>query len=389
MDEALAPNLTAAALSLQGKEVFTWVVKATFPGTYATFGPRCEPSWTEFIWSHPVARSPAVIWCQRCINTWFLARRHNDATMLATSRDLYNRGLQSLVCILGDPTMVTSDTVLTTAVMLGVYEMFDGLGPHSWLIHSRGIATLFRLRGPKAHQTGFGRTLYVTFRSFFVAEAFLRQEPCFLAGAEWREVNLETAAMDEAKGKGSRLGAMVERVFNETVLCPGYFQRTSELMMIARRERRRRRDRGRDEGSTRHALVLELRHSVDRLRDLQQQLGRLADQDQDRDWDCGQPVRPGVDSITGPIPQDFVHRIARASLQGIGSAIALLEQLTVGLQDRWSDSAPSWSLPSVRSIQELEHDRRRQEGRAQSQSEDWIDQLAMSMGTLAIKTDMT
>ncbi|KAI9041882.1 uncharacterized protein KD926_006428 [Aspergillus affinis] len=203
MDEALAPNLTAAALSLQGKDVFTRVVKATFPGTYATFGPRCEPSWTDFIWSHPAARSPAVIWCQRCINTWFL--------------------LQDLGRLLGNPAMVASDTVLTTAVMLGVYEMFDGLGP-------------------------------------------------------------------TPKGKGSRLGAIVERAFNETVLCPGYFQRT-----------------GRDDPSSRHALVLELRHSVDRLRDLQRQLGTLpADQDQE------EPMRRGMDTIIrGPIPLDFVHRIDR------------------------------------------------------------------------------
>ncbi|THC90691.1 hypothetical protein EYZ11_009847 [Aspergillus tanneri] len=381
MDESVAPNLAATALNAQSKQIFQHVVHATFPGTFATFGQRVDPNWKDFVLTHPAAQNVTVTWCIRCLSTWFLAKRHQDKNLLITSRHLYSRGLRCLLNLLRIPSMVKSDTVLATAMMLGVYEMFDGVGPNSWLIHSHGIGALFCLRGPQAHQSGFGRTMHLTYRSFLVAEAFQRQEACFLAEPEWQEMNREMLAVEEREGKGSKLGAIIEHTFNEMALCPGFLKRTSDQITCRMPE------------SVGEILVEEIRHSVAILRDLQLRLSSIpAKMDREK---CGQ--RRG--SITGPIPVDFVHMITKSSLQAIRSAVALQDQLLVLLEARKIQScsltgaeetnAP-WSLEPVQSVHELVQQTSRAEDNMdheeQTKGEDWLDHLAMSMGTLAIKS---
>jgi hypothetical protein len=52
--------------------------------------------------------------------------------------------------------------------------MVDGTRKDSWIQHSSDIAYLLRIRGWQAHQDGFGRNLYFSYRSFLVAEAFIK-----------------------------------------------------------------------------------------------------------------------------------------------------------------------------------------------------------------------
>ncbi|KAB8235636.1 Zn(II)2Cys6 transcription factor [Aspergillus alliaceus] len=378
MDQTLAPNLTATALDTQLKEVFSDVVSAIFPNLYAAFSARVDLTWVDFVRHHSAAQPSAVNWGIRCLNTWYLARRHRDDGQLQVSRHMYNRALRGLVQALRDPTKVKSDSTLAAAMALGVYEMLDGVGPNSWLVHSRGIGALFRLRGADAHRSGFGRTMYTTYRAFLVAEAFVCQEACFLEGEEWRKMNRDALRAEEREGKAGQLGEITETAFGEVLLCPGYLVRTREAIT------------GPTSEESREALAAAIRCSRDILRGLQGRLAAILE------LRLNGPVVQRRNTLHGHVPEEFAHTISHRSLRGIDSALALLDQLLVLLVAKKIrmlgsvDSEPGespWDTVTYRPAPEGPAPVSEEKlGENPVEALDWLDQLALSMGTLALKT---
>ncbi|KAE8396911.1 hypothetical protein BDV37DRAFT_88719 [Aspergillus pseudonomiae] len=379
IDQSFTRNLTATALDTQLKEVFSDVVYAVFPNLYAAFSARVDLTWVDFVRHHSAAQSSAVNWGIRCLNTWFLARRHHDHDQLQASRHMYNRALRCLAQSLRDPVRVKSDDTLAAAIALGVYEVLDGVGSNSWLVHSRGIGALFRLRGPDAHRSGFGRTMYTTYRAFLVAEAFTCQEPCFLESEEWRAMNREALLTEERNGKGNRLGEITENAFEEVLLCPGYLVRTRD--MIARNAPE----------SSRESLTAEIRCSRDLLRGLQRRLAALLELQMN-----SQTVQKR-NPLNGSIPKQFVHTIAHRSLRGMDSALALLDQLLVLLNaskvrmlgsDENNPPQSPWNTVTYQPAPEgaISVTVEGTSSTSEVKPLDWLDQLALSMGTLALKT---
>ncbi|KAE8154302.1 hypothetical protein BDV25DRAFT_147904 [Aspergillus avenaceus] len=371
LDETFAPNLRTAAIDLQLRSVFSDVVAATFPALYAAFERRVALTWVDFVRHDVVARCKNVTWGVRSLNTWYLARRHQDFNMLQVSRHMYNHALRCLVQSLRNPATVKSDTTLATAMVLGVYEMLDGVGPNSWVVHSRGIGALLRLRGPNAHLSGFGRTMFTTYRTFLIAEAFTCQEPCFLEQPEWRKMSLEALKADECEDPTSRLVEITENTFMEVVLCPGYMKRTHELIA------------GKAPESTRASLVAEIRRSRDILRGLQQRLAAVLE------FRLNSKASAKRTAAEGLIREQFVPTISDTCLRGMDSALALLDQLLVllaantihllGTGEGLSAVNP-WCTATSQTIPEPS------ENPDQTRPMDWLDQLALSMGTLALKT---
>lgn len=62
--------------------------------------------------------------------------------------------------------------------------------------HIDGGRQLVQLRGPSAFKRGFDRAMFMSFRTFLVAEAFIKGVPCFLDDPEWR-VLLTTIRKEE------------------------------------------------------------------------------------------------------------------------------------------------------------------------------------------------
>ncbi|KAL4891219.1 hypothetical protein BDV59DRAFT_70638 [Aspergillus ambiguus] len=311
MDESVAPSLVMESLDLQLKEVFGNMITATFPVTFATFTQRVDPDWKVFVRHHATSQPLAITLCVRCLNTWYLAVQHQDKDKTTASRHMYNRALCSLNGLLRNPSMVKSDTTLACAILLAVYEMWDGVGPNSWLVHSRGVKALFRLRGPGAHLHGFGRTLFTTYRSFLVADALCHQEPCFLAETEWRQMVMESLATEERDGERSELVEVTENLFNEITFCPGFLKETrSVIAQVA-------------PGSLRDSLVTRIWRSRAILQHLRQRLVILQK---------GDVQFRGRSRVVSSISTDFVQPITRFSLEGADSALALLGQMLVILE---------------------------------------------------------
>ncbi|KAL5364412.1 hypothetical protein BJX96DRAFT_168251 [Aspergillus floccosus] len=369
MDEAVAPNLVTESLHLQLREAFGDLVAAMFPVTFATFSRRVDPDWKVFVQRHAKTQPVAITLSVRCLTTWYLAVRHQDQDKISASRHMYNRALRSLAGLLRNPATITSDTTLACAMTLAVYEMWDGVGPNSWLVHSRGVGALFRLRGPGAHLDGFGRTLFTTYRSFLVADALIHQEPCFMADAGWRQMVLEALAREEREGNASRLVDVTEKLFSEIVLCPGLLKQTRDMIARATLE------------PSTYMLMSEIRRSQSILKRLRQTLtlGQMEDQ-----W-IQEEGR-----VHSPIGADFVEPITRLSLEGADSALALLNQLLVILdthknqcldpESKMGLSAENpWRKPLTQRAMLLPAGRH-----TEKKLDDRLDRIVMTMGLCAI-----
>ncbi|RHZ59269.1 Zn(II)2Cys6 transcription factor [Aspergillus thermomutatus] len=380
MDGKLAPGLATTATDTQMKEVFHYFVMASFPGLFSAWRNRVQLNWLDYVRHHVDTSSQALVWSLRSLSVWHLGRAHNDQEKILASRHLYGRGLEHLIRSLRDPRTATSNLTLMAAIHLGIYEMLDGLGEKSWLIHSRGIGKLFQLRGPEAHRDGFGRTLVVAYRSFLVADAFVCQEPCFLAEHEWRAMFHETLASERSSGKSCQLSEVVELAFNEIVLCPGLFAQTRAFVWQT----------GGKSEILRESLVAQITRSRDRLVYLEGRMGPLIVNHNKK------KVIKREEDVRSPIPPEFVSKVAKFGSYGTRSAIAVLNQLLVLIEaDKsrsslhtksqrpssiWKLPAGSIAFPESQEKQLIAYDAH------ENDSPDRLDQLALSMGMLAIRT---
>ncbi|RLL94300.1 hypothetical protein CFD26_103378 [Aspergillus turcosus] len=379
MDGKLAPGLASTATDTQIKEVFQYFVMVSFPGLFSAWRNRVQLNWLDFVQHHLDTSSQALIWSLRSLSVWHLGRAHNDQEKILASRHLYGRGLQHLIRSLRNPRTATSNWTLMAAIHLGIYEMVDGLGEKSWLIHSRGIGRLFQIRGPEAHRDGFGRTLLVAYRSFLVADAFICQEPCFLAEHEWRAIAYETLASERRAGKSCQLSELVELAFNEIVLCPGLFAQTRDLVSQT----------GGMSEILRESLVAQITRSRDRLVELERQMGPLIIKYNNK------KVIKWEEDAKSPIPTEFARKVAKFASHGARSAIAILSQLLVLIEadknrsclDTKSQCPSSiWKLPAGSMAPESQEKPLIAYDAHEDDSPDRLDQLALSMGMLAIRT---
>jgi hypothetical protein len=266
--------------------------------------------------------------------------------------------------------------------------MLDGTGELTWLTHSGGIGALIRLRGPDAHREGFGRTLMISFRAFLVADAFIRGQPCFLAGEEWRSAARDAIALEVMRGRAGWLGDIVDLAFIEATVCPGLFARTHSMV----------KQPGEIDVSARSALSHEITSSLETIMALQNSLAANIG---------GIENQP---DLLGSVPADIARNYARSSLDGMRSAVALLNQLLTLLEsdrvrrlklgsisvDEVGAAANPWSsvttvLPSAPDAAEVvasdPEDTLTVAFQSEEQkSQDWLDQVALSMGMLAIKS---
>ncbi|KAL3478290.1 hypothetical protein BJX99DRAFT_256615 [Aspergillus californicus] len=359
MDEHVVPNLVGKAVDRQLRQVWGYVVMTTFPLTFRTFAPRIEPNWVDFIRHHQAAQTAPIEKGMRCLSTWYLGVMNKDKRTIESSRAIYGDGLRCLAGLLSNPRTRGSDITLATAIMLSVFEMLDTVTPHSWLVHSRGIGQLFQLRGAHMHSTGFPRTMFITIRSFFLADAFVRQEPSFLEEPEWRTASRDSTAYERRVGTGSWIGEIVEQIFSEISLGPGFLSRTTAFITT-----------GFVEGVSRDDLISSIQHSRDTLLTLHRQLTLK-----------GLEVEASKGKKKASMIDDD-QIIAERCLQGLCSGLALLDQLLVLLAaDRKRQPGipgNTWGQVAVPSAIV--------EGPFSGDDRplDWLDQISMSMGTLAI-----
>lgn len=347
----------------------------TFPLTFAHFAPRLDPNWLEFIRHHQLAQTEPVECAMRVLNLWYLGVKHWDPSIIDHSRYAYGGALRSLARLVANPKTRTADVTLATAVMLAVFEMLDPLTPHSWLVHSGGIGGLVKLRGARAHAAGFARTMLVTIRSFLLADAFVRRQPSFLGGDDWREANEEASALEFRAGKGSWIGRVLDLVFNEISLGPGFWADATAII----EGKKGAGDVSREE------LVERIQRSREIQRNLQRQLASASGEHETSEMEEKKSDPGGRREVA------HVRAVVSRCLQGLSAGVALLDQLVVLLEadkkrigvDGRSEDGGAWGripVPNATIEGPFAGDDR---------PLDWLDRISMSMGTLAISNKQT
>ncbi|KAJ6190018.1 hypothetical protein N7519_000039 [Penicillium mononematosum] len=358
MDEALMPGLVSKALDRQCRKGFCDFVDAVFPNIYYTYSTRVELPWFE-IAQYDRGAGIAMEWG------------------ILASQEMYGRGLRYLVQAVKNPATVGTEDTLGAAILLGIYELMNATGQNSWLLHSRGISHLLRLRGAKNHASGYGRTLLLSFRGLLVYEAFTRGEACFLESEEWRSTLPETLEDEERRGTSCGLGQLMDYAFNEIARCPGFLAKTKSLVASSRTTEAERED-----------LTGAINSSREVLGDVEIQImaGVKADHEGNK-----RESR----AFFGLIPPSIKDASVKFTLEGVHSGIALLRQLSVVLMsDRsrqkavtpWLKLGPcknEWKLiKNAGEIAQAQKDTRLHPTGPQQQGSGkiWHDRIALAMG---------
>lgn len=225
IDETFAPNLVLQALNTQHREIFcTWIMM-NFPYLYSLYATQVDINILDYMRHYPGAPPEALVGAVCALNTLHLSNAHNDPAKVASSRAIYSHGLTRLLAVLQGGMQDLTDDVHLAAILLGFYEILDGTSQRSWLAHSRGITDLFRLRGPALLCSGIGRTLFVSYRSLVVTEAFISRQACLFEEEQWKVMINNTIGTGRAQGKYCWLVTVWEQGLNEIIMCPGYMVR--------------------------------------------------------------------------------------------------------------------------------------------------------------------
>ncbi|KAF3389569.1 Uncharacterized protein F1880_004248 [Penicillium rolfsii] len=381
MDQVVAPSLTAKNIDLQCREGFCTFLDTKYRYQYYGHSCRLGVTWFDMVRSNQYSTAEAFNWGLRSVGALQMGRALQDDRLVHASREMYGRGLYHMARTLNNPAQVTADSTLAAAILLGGYEMANVTGAKAWMLHSRGISHLYQLRGAQAHADGMGRTLLLSFKGFLVYEALLNGESCFLEDEEWKQIIPQMIEDEKQRGKGSRLGALIDYAGYEIARCPGFVQRTKSLVAKVGPIR--------DE---RESLVKSITECQNTLHEYQTEMmaGITASRkSQETDF-------------AGVIAADLVGPLWDYTMQGMSAAIEISNQLLTVLradpsrravpqgtpgQQGFQPGKNAWEVLDYSSISRaIARGRRaRQVPGPQQQVDDfesWFDRVSMTMGML-------
>ncbi|RLL97697.1 hypothetical protein CFD26_103701 [Aspergillus turcosus] len=316
IDELASPSLTAVAVSSQQTQVFTDYVLSAFPCFFRCTVNRVPVNWVAYVHSRRGSMHTPFDWALRACTTAYTGALHNDPRYTDAARALYTRSLRGLAAMLSDPSQATSDEALATAITLACFEVQNCTSPDAWLRHAAGIKTMMRLRGPQAHLHGFGRAMYIVYRSLMVTAAMLSGEECLLEAPEWQTLNIQIAADNARLPDSSAYTDVAERGFCEISKVPGYVKRVRELLALPPKRR----------ASLQSALLRDVQATRAALRGIHTEFGVAVSTVR-----AGQNEQQG---FIGPLPYVFFDGFSGLYVRGIRSALLILNNLILAMDPK-------------------------------------------------------
>ncbi|KAL4932855.1 uncharacterized protein BDV17DRAFT_176898 [Aspergillus undulatus] len=167
-----------------------------------------------------------------CLSSVYLAYISQDSALLETSWQMYAQSLSEVARAVQTP-LAMSDAMLSTMMMLSVYEMYAQTSNDAWVVHADGVRRLMASRGAQSHARGMARSCYIAYRGFLVATAVYKGKPCFLDEEEWQQLAYRVGIEDSQKPTGwSSSIHPAELVFMEIAKCPRYLSEALELAYL-------------------------------------------------------------------------------------------------------------------------------------------------------------
>lgn len=242
IDELISPSLVAQSLTKQQPVIFGTFVLTAFSRWFGLNKFRVHVPWTAYI-AENTGSSPAFDAAITSLNAIFMSHTHTDLRLQRTSREMYTqalrlfgarlRGLANKPAPKRRPTdATTTRESISITIALSLFEAYSRTNPDSWARHAGATALLMAHRGAAAHRSGFDRCLYLSFRSFLVAEAFITGKRCLFETLEWQthidEIRGEDMASPRVDAPIAVFIDLQDRIFAQVVQVPG-------LLVAARR----------------------------------------------------------------------------------------------------------------------------------------------------------
>ncbi|CRG84096.1 putative protein AN5342 [Talaromyces islandicus] len=309
IDENLSPSLVQKLFVSQQPRLFMDFVCAAFPTLFFHNKFRSSVSFPEYTMQNFNKRShqdSAVC----CVSAVYLASLTKDSRLLRASRHMYGNALRQVNKAL-ETDEALSDLLLSTVMMLTIYEIYAQTTPDAWVQHARGVREMFLKRGAKRHMSGFARSCYYAYRGFLVAHALYEGIPCFLDEDEWQGFAAKIQEEDSKKpGEWSVFVNLSELIFMELVKCPRYVYDFRHLPPNAPLHERA-------------ALVSRIRESCEKLKYMNDELlASIMYHFQKK-----QGIEVNKNGFVGPAPSLFPDTNPTLLLQGATHCINALEKL--------------------------------------------------------------
>ncbi|GAD96118.1 hypothetical protein PVAR5_4767 [Paecilomyces variotii No. 5] len=313
IDERVDSSLVRKSFINSQPQLFSDFVCAAFPTLYFhnRFRSGDDPSFPDYITQNFGTHTyqDASI-CS--LSGVYLAHLTKDPALLRASRQMYSLALKE-VCKALDTEEAFSDNMLSSVMMLSVYEMYAQTSRDAWARHAEGVKRLMLSRGVKKHESGFGRSCYYAFRGFLIATALFEGKPCFLDEKEWQDFAAKVRTEDSQKpGEWSPFVDISEPIFMELTKCPRYLSEARILSTSTSSPPEAAISLVRRVTETRNKLLV----SMEELRTCIAAHSQRAQ---------GISYRPG--NFVGPVPQVFADTSPSLLLRGATSAVAALDQL--------------------------------------------------------------
>jgi hypothetical protein len=224
IDERIAPSLVARTMGKQQPVIFGDFVMASFTRWFGLNRYRVHVPWTTYVAQHG-GKSPAFDAAVYSMNLVFMGYTHIDGKLQRSSQEMYSKALRLFGDRIRNEAAMKSRESVSITIMLSLFEAYSPTNPDSWAHHAGGTALLMAHRGPEAHLTGFDRCLYLSFRSFIVAEAFLNDKRCIFERPEWQahvhQVRREDMVDPRVDGPIALFIDLQDRIFIEVAKIPG------------------------------------------------------------------------------------------------------------------------------------------------------------------------
>lgn len=385
IDERVLRSLVSTSMSRQQSVVFRDFVLSAFPRWFGLNRHRVRVTWASYV-AEQLGRNQAFDAAIYCITCAFMGQYHDDARLRQSSWEMYSKAMTLLKDSVADESMLKSRESVSTSILLSLFEAYSMTRDDSWARHAGGTALMMSLRGPNVYRTGFDRCLYLSFRSFLVAQALVEGKPCIFERPEWQalidRIRREDMNDPRADEPISVFIDISDRILMEIAKFPGLVSEArtltsspvkhpTKIKLLAARIWNCR--------ETTRSLAAEMRTALS----VHGYLSRLSDA-----------------SFVGPIASSFPESFANCLLRGTDTTIAVLDLLLADLAaiemmliSPTAGSAPSSVLlPRVkdshfasvcrpfRIVSGLRHDQYSDGSRPQARVNEWLDLVASSMG---------
>ena len=219
-------------MSSQHPAVFNDFALTAFPRLFGLNKHRVSVFWTAYAVGE-LGKNPAFDSAIYCVDSAFMGRSHNDTKLQESTWEIYSRALGHVKSIFGNRKALQSRESLSAAMLLCVFEAYSRTDKDAWAKHASGAGLIMSLRGPNYHLAGFDRTLYLSFRSFLVGQAFIQGTPCLFEKPEWQALANQIREEDMADLRAGRPVSTIidlsDRFFMEVVKVPGFISRAREI----------------------------------------------------------------------------------------------------------------------------------------------------------------